>query len=72
MEHGPWLIMAKNFEGEGAKKKAVQLAAELRTEFGLQAYCLPKYYDYTQTVQGAGFDKNGNEKRMKYLDERVI
>ncbi|MCE3015451.1 MAG: hypothetical protein ACK56W_06115 [Pirellula sp.] len=72
MEHGPWLIMAKNFEGEGAKKKAVQLAAELRTEFGLKAYCLPKYYDYTQTVQGAGFDKNGNEKRMKYLDERVI
>ena len=71
-EHGPWLIMAKNFEGEGAKKKAVQLAAELRTEFGLKAYCLPKYYDYTQTVQGAGFDKNGNEKRMKYLDERVI
>lgn len=71
-EHGPWLIIAKNFEGDGAKKKAVQLAAELRNDFGLKAYCLPKYYDYTQTVQGAGFDKNGNEKRMKYLDERVI
>ncbi len=71
-EHGPWLVMAMSFEGEGAKKKAVQLAAELRRDFGLQAYCMPKSFDYTETVIGAGFSPTGGEKRMKYRDHRVV
>jgi hypothetical protein len=71
-EHGPWMVLAASFEGEGAKRKAVQLAAELREEFRLKAYCLPKMFDYTQTVAGVGFTPQGEQKKMKYQDDRVI
>lgn len=71
-EHGPWMVLAASFEGEGAKKKAVQLAAELREEYRLKAYCLPKMFDYTQTVAGVGFTPRGEQKKMKYQDDRVI
>lgn len=71
-EHGPWMVLAASFEGEGAKKKAVQLAAELREEYRLKAYCLPKMFDYTQSVAGVGFTPSGEQKKMKYQDDRVI
>jgi hypothetical protein len=71
-EHGPWLVLAASFEGEGAKAKAVQLAVELRTDFRLKAYCLPKMFDYSRTVAGAGFDENGSQKKMRYQDDRVV
>jgi hypothetical protein len=71
-EHGPWLILAYTFEGDGAKKKAVQLAAELRKDFGLTAYCLPKLFDYSKPVIGAGITEDGRERKMKYRDDRVL
>jgi hypothetical protein len=71
-EHGPWLVLAHSFEGDGAKAKAVQLAAELRTDFGLQAYCLPKNFDYSKTVPGAGFNVRGEQKKMRYQDDRIV
>lgn len=71
-EHGPWLILAYTFEGDGAKKKAVQLAAELRKDFGLNAYCLPKSFDYSQSVTGAGITEDGKERKMRYRDDRVL
>jgi hypothetical protein len=71
-EHGPWMVLAASFEGEGAKRKAVQLAAELREDFRLKAYCLPKMFDYTQKVTGLGFTPDGEQKKMKYQDNRVV
>ncbi len=62
-EHGPWMVLAASFEGEGAKRKAVQLAAELREDFRLKAYCLPKMFDYTKTVAGAGFTPEASKRR---------
>jgi hypothetical protein len=71
-EHGPWLIMAKSFSGPEARIQAEQLAAELRKDFHLQAYCLNRRFDYTQRLEGAGFDDNGHERRMKFHDAKVV
>jgi hypothetical protein len=71
-EHGPWLIMAMTFHGEDAKTKADLLATELRRDHKLQAYCLNKRFDFTKPIEGAGFDPDGRERRMKYRDSKVI
>jgi hypothetical protein len=71
-EHGPWLIMAKSFNGPEAKTQAEQLAAELRKDFRLQAYCLNRRFDYTQRFEGAGFDDKGRERKMKFHDAKVV
>lgn len=71
-DHGPWLIMAMAFEGEGAKSKAVQLAAELRRDFKMMAYCSPRNFDYTTDVNGAGFTSEGETRKMRYQNDTVI
>jgi hypothetical protein len=71
-EHGPWLIMAMSFHGNDAKAKAEQLASELRKDHKLQAYCLNKRFDFTNRLEGAGFDEEGRERKMKYRDPKVI
>lgn len=71
-EQGPWLIMAMAFEGDGAKNKAVQLAAELRRDFNLQAYCSPKDFDYSHSVSGAGINSEGGTLKMKYRNDNVV
>lgn len=71
-EHGPWLIMAKSFQGSDSKAKAEQLAAELRKDHKLQAYVLNKRFDFTKRLEGAGFDETGHERRMKYRDAKVV
>ncbi len=71
-ENGPWLILAAAFEGNTAKEQAEQLANELRRDFKLTAYTMNKQFDYTQSEIGSGFDKNGNPKRMRYRDRRVV
>jgi hypothetical protein len=71
-ENGPWLVLAKSFEGANAKTQAEQLAAELRKDFKLQAYCLSKRFDFTQFQSGAGFDENGRQRRMKFRDQKVV
>ncbi len=65
-EHGPWLIIAYTTQGEDAEAKAMALANELRTSYGLKAYIMPKKFDFTEVVPGAGFDQDGDQKRMKY------
>lgn len=71
-EHGPWLVFAMSFDGYNAKGQAEQLATELRRDFKLQAYCMDKKLDYTQPIVGAGVDTNGNNRKMRFRDKKVI
>ena len=71
-EHGPWLVFAMSFDGYNAKSQAEQLATELRRDYKLQAYCMDKKLDYTQPLIGAGVDSNGNNRKMKFRDKKVI
>ena len=71
-EHGPWLVFAMSFDGYNAKSQAEQLAIELRKDHKLQAYCMDKKLDYTQPIIGAGVDTNGNNRKMKFRDKKVI
>lgn len=69
-EHGPWLILAKSFVGEESKQNAQELAKELRQKYRLDAYVLPKRFDYSQSVPGSGIEANGQQKRMKYINDQ--
>ena len=71
-EHGPWFVMAKSYRGPEAKQLAEQLANELRKDFQLTAYCVSKKLDYTERLDGIGFDENGNSRRMKFRDNKVV
>ena len=71
-EHGPWLVFAMSFDGHNSKSQAEQLATELRRDYKLQAYCMSKKLDFTQPIVGAGFDANGNNRKMKFRDKKVI
>lgn len=71
-EHGPWLVFAMSFDGYDAKSNAEQLAMELKRDFKLQAYCMAKKLDFTQPVVGAGVDPNGNIRRAKFRDKKVV
>ncbi len=71
-ENGPWLILASSFDGPEAQQKATELAKELRQKHRLKAYVLPKQFDYSQTVQGSGYDSQGRQKKMKYADDRKV
>ncbi len=71
-EHGPWLVFAMSFDGYDAKNNAEQLAMELKRDFKLQAYCMAKKLDYTQSVLGAGIDPNGNNRRLKYRNKTIV
>ena len=71
-EHGPWLVFAMSFDGHNSKIEAEQLATELRRDFKLQAYCTGKKLDFSQPTVGAGFDKNGNTRKMKVLGKKGV
>ncbi len=53
--HGPWLIMCASFMVEG-KHEAETLCEELRAQ-GLDAYLYEKEFDYSEQVEGLGFQK---------------
>lgn len=65
-DNGPWMIFVGAFAGEGAEAEARQLATTLRVNFRLKAYIHKKHYDYTQSVEGKGFNKYGQPKRMRF------
>ncbi len=65
-DNGPWMIFAGSFAGQGAENDARQLVQELRSRYRLAAYLHKKNYDFTQSVEGQGFDKFGSRKRMRY------
>jgi hypothetical protein len=60
------MILAASFSGETAEQQAHELVLELRSRFQLPAYMHRQTYDFTQPVQGIGFDELGQPKQMKY------
>jgi len=64
--HGPWLIMAASFAGEGSERQARELVLELRRDFRLPAFIHKRRYDFTEPVQGRHVDRYGRPKRMRY------
>ncbi len=72
-EHGPWMIMAATFAGDGAEEQARELVMELRTEFKLESYLHRIAFDHTkETLQGRWIDRYGRPQRMKYLNDHNI
>ncbi len=65
-DHGPWLILAASFSGDNAERQAHELVLELRSKFDLVAYTHQQTYDFTQPVEGIGYDEEGNRKQMRY------
>lgn len=71
-EHGPWLIMACTFSGDGAQQQAEQCARELRQRLNVNAYVHRMELKLDTENVGRGVDKYGNKKQMKYrLGETV-
>jgi hypothetical protein len=64
--HGPWLIFAASFAGEGARDEATRLVHELRTRYRLPAYLHAEHFDFTDPVEGIGINPDRTPKRMKY------
>ena len=60
------MIFVGAFAGAGAEQEARQLVDTLRKEFRVKAYLHKKHYDFSDNVEGKGFDKYGNRKKMKY------
>lgn len=67
--NGPWMIMATSFSGPGAAQDAKNLVMELRKDYNMEAYVYEQSYDFTQKVQGLGFNQYGERKTMRYADE---
>ena len=64
-EHGPWMIMACSFSGEGATEQARELVLELRSRYKLPAYTYKKKFDFTEGTVGLGVDPYGAPLRMR-------
>jgi len=65
-DHGPWMILATTFSGEGAEDQARELVLELRRRYKLEAYTHSKTFDFTGGVEGRGVDRTGRPLRMRY------
>ncbi|MCA9148795.1 MAG: hypothetical protein KDA92_05830 [Planctomycetales bacterium] len=63
---GPWLIYTASFAGEGAELEAHALATELRDRYHLSAYVHSHEFDFTDEVEGIGFNMDRTPKRMRY------
>ena len=64
--HGPWLIYAASFAGDGAERDAQRLAQELRQQHKLAAYIYQETFDFRQPVRGKGVDPRGKPLQMRY------
>jgi len=71
-EHGPWLILVTSLEGAESQKQAQDLARELRQKHRLNAYVLPKQFDFSQSVAGSGIASDGRQRHMKHLNNQKI
>jgi hypothetical protein len=65
-DHGPWMILASSFAGEGAEKQARDLVLELRQQYNLHAFVHKQTYDFTEPVRGLGLDRYGHAKKMRF------
>ncbi len=63
-KHGPWLVVASSFAGEGAEKQAHDLVLEIRKEYKLPAYVHKQHFDFTESLDGM----NGRRQKtqLKY------
>ena len=68
-EHGPWLIIAASFRGDGAETQARQLADELRRRHGLAAYVHDRAFDLSEETPGRGLNEYGAPIRRRYQTE---
>ena len=64
-EHGPWMIMACSFSGDGAAEQARELVLELRSQYKLPAYVHQMQFDLGETY-GRGVNRFGGPVRMQY------
>ena len=71
-EHGPWLVMATTFRGPGAEKDAQALVYELRKTYKLKAYSHHREFDFTGTQAGRGWNREGQPKRMRHVQDHKI
>jgi hypothetical protein len=72
-DHGPWMIMAATFTGQGAEDQARQLVHELRTEYKVAAYTYQKKFDFSRPVAGKGLNPQGESPKMRYrLDDDFV
>jgi hypothetical protein len=65
-EHGPWLIVAASFSGEGAQEQAQALAEELRTRYRLSAYMHEMSFKFGEEAPGRGLDEYGGPVRRRF------
>lgn len=70
--HGPWLIMAATFTGEGAEDQARMLVKELRSRYKLKAYTYQKKFDFSKPLEGRGVDRFGGPQQMRYQNGNVV
>jgi hypothetical protein len=69
--HGPWLIMATSFSGEGAEGQAHDLALELRKRYKLPAYVHKMRFNL-EDVRGRGVNRYGAPPKMRYRNGNEI
>lgn len=65
-EHGPWLIVAASFSGDGAEKQAQELVQELRERYRLSAYLYEMSFNFGEESPGRGLDEYGAPIRRRY------
>ncbi|MEX0936613.1 MAG: hypothetical protein WDZ59_02055 [Pirellulales bacterium] len=71
-QHGPWLIMACTFSGEGAEQQARELVLELRSRFHMPAYVYAMTFDFSEGTRGRGYGMDGAPRRMRYQRDESI
>lgn len=72
-EHGPWVIMAASFAAETddsglAERQAHELVIELRKRWKLPAYVHKQTYNFTDSVDGLGLNRDGQRKKMRHMN----
>lgn len=65
-EHGPWLIVAASFSGEGAEEQSRTLADELRARYQLPAYVHEMNFKLGADAPGRGLDEYGAPVRRRF------
>ena len=70
-DNGPWMIFVASFAGGGADAEARQLVETLRTKYRFNAFVHKEHYDFSDSVNGKGFDKHGRPKKMRFASDHA-
>jgi hypothetical protein len=63
------MIMCTSFAGPTAEQQAHDLVLELRQQFQIEAYVFRQTFDFSKPTEGLGFNKYGESKRMRYMND---